>query len=125
MASLNPALALAALANVDVKLAVNGLARNLDLELLGNVGFVERSAAVRADVGQRRLVNFVDLFGGRWLAVGLGAIVLTRFSAWLARIELGLTLGEGSSLALDGAGCLVELTAEPLVLGLQVVNSSL
>jgi hypothetical protein len=111
MASLNAALTLTALANVDVKLAVDGLARNLHLELLGDMGFVEGSAAVRADVGQRRLVNFVDLFGGRWLAVGLGAIVLTRFSAWLARIELGLALGERSSLAFAGAGCLVELTA--------------
>ena len=65
MASLNPAATLTALANVDVKLAVNGLARNLHLELLSNVGFVEGAAAVRADVGQRCLVNFVNLFGER------------------------------------------------------------
>jgi hypothetical protein len=35
MAALNPAAALAAPADVDVELAVNGLARDLDLELLG------------------------------------------------------------------------------------------
>jgi hypothetical protein len=38
-------MALTALANVDVELAVNGPARNLHLELLGDVGLVEVSAA--------------------------------------------------------------------------------
>jgi hypothetical protein len=46
MASLHAALALTALTNVDVELAVNRLARNLHLELLGDVRFVEGSAAV-------------------------------------------------------------------------------
>ena len=125
MASLNPTVALTTLANVDVELPVERLAWNLDLELLGNVGFVERAAAVRADVGQRCLVDFVNLFGGRWLAVGLGAVVLARLAAWLTRIELGLAFGEGSSLAFAGAGSLVELTAEAFVLGLKVVDPSL
>ena len=111
MAPLNPAMALPAPPDMDVELPVNGLARDLDLELLGDMGFVEGSAAVRADLGQGCLVNFVDLFGGRWLAVGLGAIVLARLAAWFARIELGLALGEGSGLTLAGAGCLVELMA--------------
>jgi hypothetical protein len=70
-------------------------------------------------------VNLVDLFRGRWLAMGLGAIVLTGLTAWLARVELGLALSEGSGLALTGAGCLVELTAEALVLRLQVAEASL
>lgn len=125
MASLNTAVTLTALTNVDVKLSMNGLAWNLDLELLGNVGFVERAAAVRADVGQRCLMDFVNLFGGRWLAVGLGAVVLARLAAWLSRIELGLALGEGGSLAFAGAGSLVELTAQAFVLGFQVVDPSL
>jgi hypothetical protein len=56
-------------------------------------------------------VNLVDLFGGGWLAVGLGAIVLARLTAGFARIDLGLSLGKGSGLALAGAGGLVELTA--------------
>jgi hypothetical protein len=51
MAPLNPAVALTAPADVDVELAVNGLARDLDLELLGDVGFVEGATAVR--VGSR------------------------------------------------------------------------
>jgi hypothetical protein len=67
----------------------------------------------------------VDLFRGRWLAVGFGAVVLTGLAAWLAGVQFGLTLGEGSGLAFTGAGCLVELTAEALVLGLQVVDASL
>ena len=63
MASLNPAVASTTVANVDVKLAVNGLARNLHLELQSDVGFIEWTATIRADVGQGCLVNFVDLFG--------------------------------------------------------------
>jgi hypothetical protein len=111
MASLNSAAALTALPDMNVELAVNGLTRNLHLKLLGDVGFVEGSAAVRTDAGQGCLVNFVDLFGAGWLTMGLGSIVLARLAAWFARVQLGLALGEGSGLALAGAGCLVELTA--------------
>jgi hypothetical protein len=125
MAALNSAAALTALADMDVELAVNGLAWNLHLKLLSDVGFVEGSAAVRTDLGQGRLVNFVDLFGAGRLAMSLGAIVLAWLAAWLARIELGLAFGERSGLALAGAGCLVELTAEAFVLGLKVVDPSL
>jgi hypothetical protein len=62
MASLHAAMTLAALADVNVELPVNGLARDLDLVLLGDMGFVEESATVRAGVGQGRLVNLVDLY---------------------------------------------------------------
>ena len=96
---------------MDVELSVDRLPRNLDLELLGDVGFVEGAAAVRTLVGQGRLVNLVDLVGGWGLTVGLSAIVLARLAAWLAWIELGLALSEGSGLAFAGAGCLVQLTA--------------
>jgi hypothetical protein len=51
MAPLNPSMALSALADVDVELAVNGLARDLDLVLLGDMGFVEWATAVGAGVG--------------------------------------------------------------------------
>ena len=78
-----------------------------------------------AAVRQGRLVNLVDLFGGRWLTVGLRAVVLAGLAAWFARIELGLALGEGSGLALAGAGRLAELAAQALVLGLQIVEASL
>ena len=125
MAALDQAAAPTALADVDVELATDGLARDLNLELLGNASLVERPAAVGAAVRQWRLVNLVDLFGGRWLTVGLRAVVLAGLAAWFARIELGLALGEGSGLALAGAGRLVELAAEAVVLGLQVVDASL
>jgi hypothetical protein len=70
MAPLNPAVALPALADVDVELPVDGLARDLDLVLLGDVSLVEGGAAIGADHGQRRLVDLVDLLGGRrWALV--------------------------------------------------------
>ena len=73
MVPLNAAPALTAPADVDVELPVDGLARDLDLELLGHVRFVERAAAVGAALGQRRLVDLVDLLGGgrgwRWVLV--------------------------------------------------------
>ena len=107
MAPLNAALAVTAPTDVDVELAVDGLARDLDMELLGDVRLVERAAAVGAAVRQGRLVNLVDLFGAGRLTMSLGAVVL----AGLASGFLGLALGEGSGLAFAGAGCLVELTA--------------
>src|SRR5262249_39546779 len=70
MAPLDAATAVAALPDVDVELPVDGLARDLDLELLGDVGFAERAAAVGAGVGQGRLVDLVDLFAAGRLAVG-------------------------------------------------------
>jgi hypothetical protein len=57
--------------------------------------------------------------------VGLGAIVLARLAAGLARVRLGLALGKGSGPALAGTEGRVELTAEALVLGFQVVDRSL
>src|SRR5262245_5052105 len=100
MVPLDPAAAPTALADVDVELPVDGLARDLDLELLGDVGLVEGAAAVGADVGQRCLVNLVDLFGARWLAVGFGAVVFAGLAAGLLGLGRRLTLGEGGGLAL-------------------------
>src|SRR5262249_2684124 len=94
MASLDPAAAPTALADVDVELPVDGLARDLHLVLLGDMGLVERAAAVGADVGQARLVNLVDLFGAGWLAVGLGAVVLAGLAAGLLGLVCGRSLGE-------------------------------
>lgn len=125
MASLNPAPALTALADVEVELAVNGLARDLDLELLGDVGLVERATTIGAEVGQRHLVDLVDLLGGGRLAMGLGAVVLARLAARLTGIRLGLALGKRPGLALAGTESRVELTAKSFVLGLQLVDPSL
>jgi hypothetical protein len=125
MASLNPAVALTALANVDVELSVDGLARNPDLELLSDVSFVERSAAVGAAVRQRRFVDLIDLFGAGRLAMCLGAVVWSGLASGFLGLGRGLSLGEGGGLALGGAGRLVELAAQALVLGLQVAEASL
>jgi hypothetical protein len=105
-------------ADVDVELAVNGLARDLDLVLMSDVGLVEGSAAVGATLGQRRLVDLVDLFWRRRLAVRLGAVILAGLATRLLGLGRGFALGEGGGLTPAGAGGLVELTAEPLVLGL-------
>jgi hypothetical protein len=121
MAPLDPA----APAYVDVELAVDGPAGDLDLELLGDVAFVERAAAVGTDLGQRCLVDLVNLFGRGWLAVGFGAVVLARLPTGFLGLGRGLALGEWGGLALAGAGRLVELAAEALVLGLQVVDPPL
>jgi hypothetical protein len=70
-------------------------------------------------------VNRIDLFGAGRLAVGLGAVVLAGFAPGFPGLALGLALGEGGGLALAGAGRLVELAAEALVLSLQVAEASL
>src|SRR5262249_22716681 len=95
------------------------------LELLGDVGLVERPAAVGASAWQGRLVCFIDLVGPRRRAVGFGAVVFAGLAAGLLGLAGGLALGEGGGLALTGAGGLVELPAEALVLGLQVTEASL
>jgi hypothetical protein len=50
MASLNPTVALLAVADVDVELPVDGPARDFDLELLSDMSFVERTAALGAEI---------------------------------------------------------------------------
>jgi hypothetical protein len=69
-------------------------------------------------------MNLVDLVRGWWLAVGLRAVVLAGLATGLLGLVGGLALGEGSCLALAGAGRLVELAAEALVLGLEIVEAS-
>ena len=50
MAPLNPPAALPALPDVDVELPVDRLTRDLNLELLGHMRFVERAIAIGAAV---------------------------------------------------------------------------
>ena len=59
------------------------------------------------------------------MAMGLGAVVSARLAAGLLGLGRGPALGEGGGLALAGASHLVELAAETLVLGLQVVEAAL
>src|SRR5262249_13545612 len=109
---------------VDVELAVDRPARDLDLELVGDVGFVERAAAVRAAVRQGRLMDLIDLVGGGWVAMSLGAVISARLAAGFLGQVGRLALGEGGGLALAGAGRRVELAAEALVLGFQVAEAA-
>jgi hypothetical protein len=51
MTALHTAVAGAAFADMDVELPMDRPARDFHLKLLGDVGFVERAAAIGADVG--------------------------------------------------------------------------
>ena len=104
---------------------MNRLARNLDLELLGDMGFVEGAATIGAAFGQGRLVSLIDLFGSGRLAMRLGAVGLSWLASGFLWIGFRIAFGKGPSLALAGTKCLVELTTQVLVFGLQVVNPSL
>src|SRR5262249_9809412 len=117
MASLNSTVAVTAVTDMNVELAVEGFTWDLHLELLSDVCFVEWAATIGASVRQRCFVNLVDLFGAWRLAVGLRAIVLARLAAWFARVRLGLALGEGTGLALTGTEGFVKLATEALDLG--------
>ena len=118
MAPLKALVAATAAADVDVKLAVDGLARDLDLILVGNVGFLDGPAASRASIGQGRLVGLVDV--GGWLPMGLGAVVRAGLAAGLLGRGLGRALGEGGGLALAGALCLLQLAGQALDLGFEL-----
>src|SRR6516225_6092671 len=58
--ALEALLAVAAAADMDVELAPDRAARDLDLVLVGDVGFLDGPAAVGAGERQRCLVDFVD-----------------------------------------------------------------
>jgi hypothetical protein len=70
-------------------------------------------------------VDLIDLFGAGGLVVGLDAVVVAWLAAGLLGFRSRLALGEGGGLALAGAGRLIELAAEALVLSLQVAEASL
>ena len=123
MAALEALVAAAAAADMDVELAMDGAARDLDLVLVGDVGFLDEPAATWAGIGQGCLVDFVDV--GGWLPMGLGAVIPAGLAAGPLRLGLRRPFGKRPGLALSGAEGRVELTAKSLVLGLQVVDSSL
>jgi hypothetical protein len=106
MSALHAAAALVTAADVNVELAMNGPPRNLDLVLPIDVRLFDLATALRTSVGQRRLVDLVDLLGR--LAVGLGAVVLAGFAARLFRLGLGRPLGERGRLAFAGAALIFE-----------------
>ena len=59
------------------------------------------------------------------MAVGLSAVILARLAAGFLGIRFRIAFGEGAGLTLAGTEGRIELMAQALVLGLQVVNPSL
>ena len=70
-------------------------------------------------------MDLVNLFGAGRLAMRLGAVVLAGLPTGFLGLGAGFTLGERGGLSLAGTEGLVELAAEALVLGLEVVDTSL
>jgi len=81
-----------AAADVHGEFPVDRRARNLGLKLLTGAGFDERAVAVRAVVRKFRFESFVDLVGGRAMAVG--AVLFAGLAAGRLRRELGRTFVE-------------------------------
>ncbi|HLW63936.1 MAG TPA: hypothetical protein VKS79_01370 [Gemmataceae bacterium] len=101
MPALHTTVAAPAATDVEIELALNRLAWNLDLELLLNVGFVDGTAAIGTGIGQRGFVDFVNLLGRR-RTMGLLAIIVAGLAAGLFRLGLGRAFGERRRLTLVG-----------------------
>src|SRR5437867_1988726 len=110
MPALDATLAVRTAADVNIELAMNGPARNLDLILLVDVCLLNRAAAIWARFRERGLVGLIDLFGRR--PMRLSAVILARFAAGFFGFSLGRPFGERSCLALTGAAQLVNLSAK-------------
>jgi hypothetical protein len=94
---------------MDIESTYQGLARDLDLELLIDMVFVGQPATLGTLLGQWHIDDLVGrVFGQR--AMGLGAIVVSRLTARRFRVLLGRPLGERSGLSFLGpCGLLQEL----------------
>ena len=79
VASLDALLALPAPAHVDVEATVDGLARNLVLELVDEVALFDEAAAVRTTSRERCIEDFVDHVGRE--AVGLESVGVAGLAA--------------------------------------------
>ena len=108
VAALDAPLAAPAAADVDVELPVDGRARYLDLVLLIDPRHVDGAPTRRASIGERCLVDFVDLLRSGWGAVGFGAVVGAGLAAGLLRLASRRPLGERGGLPFAGAPLLVE-----------------
>jgi hypothetical protein len=116
--ALQALVAAATAADVDVELAVDRAARDLDLVLMGDVGLHDRPAAAGAGLRQRRLVDFVDEGGG--LSVGLGAVTRARLATGPLRLGLRRPFGEGGGLPLAVALRLLQLASQAFDLGFEL-----
>ena len=118
MPALEALVAATAAADMDVELAVDGAARDLDLVLVRDVGLLDRPAASGAGFGQGCFVGFVDVGGG--LAMGLGAVIRAGLTARPLRLGLRRPLGEGGGLALAVPLCLSEEASQAIDLGFEL-----
>src|SRR5207247_1233165 len=84
--ALGPLAARLAVTDVDAELADQRRAGDLGLELVGRAGLDEAAPAVRAGVGQVRLVALGNLLGRRWRAVAVGAVSVARLAAGRLRV---------------------------------------
>src|SRR5262249_38600675 len=110
-----------AAANVDVELADDGTARNLRLELLGNLELADGAAAVRASVGQGGVERFVDAIRSGCRAVTVAAVGRTGFTARLVGLSLGWPFGEGSGLPFRLTARLFEISLRLFQFALEVI----
>src|SRR5262249_45928837 len=117
--------AVRALADVDVEPAMSGPARDLDLVLLIDVGFLDRAATTGTTGAVLRQGGFVDLVDalGRW-AVRLGAVVRAGLATRLLRVRRGRAFGEGCCLPFAGPLLHFEQSGQPLDLESQVGDAA-
>jgi hypothetical protein len=94
--------------DVDAELPYQRFTRNVGLELVGRAGLDEAAAAVRAPIGEVRLVVLGDLVERRGRAVRVGTVGGPRLAAGRLRVGLGWPLAEWGGLSLAGAQGVVE-----------------
>jgi hypothetical protein len=123
MAALDSEVALLTTADVDVELAADCLSWNLNLILLIDVSWLDRTTAVGAGIGYRRLVDLVNLLQRR--SMRLGTIILAGLASRLFWVGLGWSFGEGSGLTLAGALLLFKQAGEAFDLSLQFGDAAL
>src|SRR5262249_38037108 len=104
---------------VNVELAMDRLAGDLDLVLVIDVGLVDHAAAVGASIRQGHFVDFVDLFGRSREAMGFGAVAGAGVGGLPLGCRLVRPLSERGGPTLAGALLLFEQAGQPLYLGLQ------
>src|SRR5262245_58553022 len=90
--ALEAPVAATAAADMDIELAMDGTARDLDLVLVRDVGFLDRPAVAGANRGEGCLVDFVDV--GRWLPMGFTVVVRAGLAAGPLRLGLRRPFGE-------------------------------
>ena len=123
MPALQAAATLPATADMNVELPMDRLAGDLHLVLLIDVGLIDRTAAIGADIGQRSFVDFVNPLGRRTMR--LGSVILAWLAPGLLRRGLGRAFGKGRRLAFAGALLLLEQAGQSRDVGFQFGDPAL